>query len=167
MKYATAAMLIATTAHAQAPQEPPADHSGTYFCKATAAGGLSYDKNLKAWSSTTFDVADSSYTVKVTSTDKFGGDQYGLKSRSYNITVKKFGSQEKPSNCFSLTRGESGNEVVTFGDRVECRFFGTQYLFNFASNRYLVQFEGGFVWGDEEKNADTPYIEGGKCDKIN
>ncbi len=126
------------------------------------------DPNTKIWSATTFNVSEDAYTIKITDTGRSGISEGILKTpyHVYEATVKKFGSNENPLQCwdFPLTK-ESRNDIHVVDNYLRCRIMSTEYNFNMKAKKFQVMFEGGYM-DDWRENTDTPYVSVGKCDKI-
>ncbi|MDX0193223.1 hypothetical protein GOC06_06935 [Sinorhizobium meliloti] len=156
-------LCLATSASAQENVGP--DYSGSYLCKTMASGGVAPGKD-NVWRSTTFNVTNDAYVVKITDTMKRQEEVFtDLKTRIYTVGVKQFGTQEKFRNCYGRTPGLEGAEVASVDGDMQCVFFGTDYLFDFKTMRFQMSFRGGYM-DREANNRDTPYVSIGVCEKI-
>jgi hypothetical protein len=143
------------------------DYSGSYLCKASASSGLRFDEQSGNWIPTPFNVDKVQYIVKVTDT----GHTERLESirqtdRLYNVTVKDFDGNGKTRDCYNIRESGLGTReliYISFG-RAGCVYYGTDYIFDFENLKMQTMFRGGYM--DPEKNTDTPYIELGKCQRI-
>lgn len=166
-------MALVTARIATAAPESPYDisgkYSGSYLCIATAAGGAKYDNLLKEWRSVLFNVADSKFALNVkdnglgqVDSEYFGGDAV-----IYTVTVSSFDSG-KPISCLprsgDFTNINNGIAMWKHGG-FSCTSSFTEYTFNLTANRYLGGYLLGYVSG-EDSNSNTPFVEIGKCTKL-
>ena len=162
--YLAALLLFLGSVLAEA-QVAPKD--GSYLCVVEVSAGLRYNERTKKWESATFRPT-TKFTMRmkslrsITRKDFIGNDQ---PVHVFDVTTTKAGSSkelpcEKP--------GEPIEPVVIGGDDVGFDCLGAdlqEYRFNLKTDRFLTAYMGGYVDG-ANSNADTPYINGGTCTKI-
>ena len=166
MKTITATVALALLPTIAFAQTAP-DFSGSYFCKATASGGLALNDQQK-WESTRFDVSDVAYLVTAEKTGRTEPDAtFRLATPTYKITIKDFGSPKDARACFAARRASIISNDIRVDDTGygTCIFMGYDYEFNFKSLRMQVTFRGGFMdnWRD---STEAPFITVALCEKI-
>lgn len=112
-----------------------------YVCIADKSTGFKYDKNQRTWTTATFNVSDSKYTL----TQSNGQWKWN-----------KFGEQNIfPSNC---------GQFNEYG-YLRCSPIMSSLSFNKKNLRYMLIYEVGYVSGGivGTEGGDTPNMEIGKC----
>ena len=156
----------------------------TYYCTAEAAGGLSYNKVEKKWKGTGFNTTNK-FVLRLKFLREFQSqnDIPGFSGGVYKVTVTEAGKNVGQS-CVPM---ESASDEVQVREslRISCTPEWNAdeiYEFNLKNNRYfhmsifgyLYVGEGKFIGSgkdlkkvpDNDEDSDTPFIEGGKCTKI-
>jgi hypothetical protein len=137
---------------------------GAYFCRATAVGGLSFNKNTNSWEGTAFN-PKSRFLIKMIYKNSRQAPIYGSITApvdDYEVSVTQEG---KNVAVPCLQNGNKLAELDEYG-WIACSAGLQDYKFNFKSNRYLRTYLIGYADGRDE-NADTPSVEGGVCTRFN
>lgn len=86
--------------------------------------------------------------------------------RVYEAVIQKFGTEDKPLNCWDATPNNGGRfDIRVFSDHLRCKIIGSEYNFNMKTGKLQVMFDGGYM-DDWRESTDTPYVSLGKCEKI-
>lgn len=146
------------------------DFSGSYFCTADAAGGVSYNDGTKKWEGTIFRVEDRYIlTVKL-----FGEveQEYQTDKKTYFVTFSEHGNEAVgvlEGSCY--TNNNKLREInplisyITENGDLSCKLMGGDLDVNLVNGRFLKSYNWGYVDG-VDNNSNTPHIEIGKCSRI-
>jgi hypothetical protein len=137
--------------------------SGSYYCVAEFAGGISYDENKKAWRSARLQnenrlVLRLQYEGTVNQTDALSDTLW----ERYTVTLAAEGDPHEAS-CTNDFEFPSKTILVGGYGHVSCTSDLTIYRFNLRNNRFLAAYLRGFV---DNSNEHTPSVAGGRCTKI-
>lgn len=159
---AIAVLLMTTAAFAENVPETdePADRSGIYYCRPSATAGMIYDNAQDTWNATIFKTSTDGFAIKVRSTGI--GEQGSFKARIYSILLKT-----TQTGDFRTCSNESfGPDVVSVNDRAECRWIAQRYQFDLEYLRYETWSEGSYLQLKDKQTLGLPYLELGKCEKV-
>jgi hypothetical protein len=124
--------------------------NSVYFCTAQFEGGVAYDDTTKQWHGTIFQPTGN-FVVRVTY----------LQLDEYEVSITDQGE----SKSYGCTGHNATNPKIGEYDFLDCYRLGSEYQFNFKTNRFLKAYLLGYLDG-RDNNENTPSISGGVCTKI-
>jgi hypothetical protein len=135
----------------------PKDYAGSFHCTEELSAGLTYDKDTKAWISTTFKPAPG-FDLKLTYIGK-SRDFPNASTFHADIT----GDDGKPGHCNNSYSVELKPDLAATDDVgvFECTDVLTHYRFNMSDLRFVRTYELGYLIADDAD--DTPSVSGGTC----
>lgn len=156
----TIAFFVALSNNTSAQQQ----YSGTYFCTAEAAAGISWDPQSRRWLGTLFsDRPRYIFEMKFLRRfkDKLGGP-IEFDVSAFDVSVQEHG-KGKPWPCL----GSKGDDPIMFseGSILSCTGFIDQFKINPKSLRFMRVYDAGFVDG-KDNSENTPAVLTGTCSKI-
>ncbi|MBB3445887.1 hypothetical protein [Rhizobium sp. BK379] len=154
-----AVVLISAPALAADPTDP-VDRSGIYYCRPFATAGMAHDVNADTWTPSTFKTPDDGISIRVKSLRKDGPDYEKNWVYSVNLKTSALGEYR---TCMNQ---EFGFEIVSPSDRVECRWIADRYIFDLDYLKYEAWGEGSYMQPKDNQTFGTPYIQLGKCEKV-
>jgi hypothetical protein len=122
----------------------------SWLCIADQATGFSFNSVSKKWADARFDVADRRYLIVSEDDEK------------YPYMVKRFGKPDSlPMLCDAFA-------AETF---LHCRGLAGNFRFNQKTLRYIHTYDVGYInptpgLNDMTEGEDTPFMEIGRCSKI-
>ena len=149
------------------------DFSGSYFCTADAAGGIRYNDSADKWEGAIFNEEDR-YILKVKISGEVMKDDLVGVVNTYSISFLKHGAEETSNfvgNCFTKIAkkiselSDNGSIHIRENGSFSCKMIGGDLEVNLSNGRFLRSYVWGYVDG-EDNNNNTPYIEIGKCSRI-
>lgn len=129
---------------------PSSALAASWLCVADQSTGFKFDSYTKKWNVTRFDVSEKRYTIVFRDDEK------------YPYTVREFGELNSlPMLCEDFA-------AETF---LHCRGIAGTFRFNQRTLRYIHSYEVGYInptpgLNDMKEGADTPFMEIGRCSKI-
>jgi hypothetical protein len=168
MRGLTIAALLVMAFAAPSVAVAESNQTSAYYCTAEVAGGLKYDEVQQKWVGTSFH-NDNQFVVRLNLLRTYVQKEEHLRDepmKVYEVTITPRGeNHERP--CVS----SSGKEVsvVAWANIVGCDAYALDYKINLNLNRYLMTYSVGYavaVGEHGEYHAETPFVEGGICTKI-
>lgn len=146
------------------------DFSGSYFCTADAAGGVSYNDTSKKWEGTVFRVEDR-YILKVEFFREVKRD-WAAFNNAYFVTLSEHGN--KATDILESTNYTNDNNLreinplisyISAAGSFSCQIVLGTLEVNLSTGRFLKTYNWGYVDG-ADNNDNTPFIQIGKCSLI-